>query len=474
MKQRLLPLLACATRREMLPGYGILLLAILLFALLPRPKPDTDLPHSTTFAQRLGFSSYQETPLIDAIRSNNIQAVENRLAAGADVNLTDAEGVTPLYAAIQSGQGASEMVDLLLAYHANPNATDWDGSTPLTHAIQSQQWKVVKALVDHGANPNLRAPNSDSPLLQLVPYSQIASDSSQTYHEAVQTLLDHGADPNVKGTQGSTPLQQAILENDMPLAQLLVAHGGRCKELDSCFDRTEALSASDRNAFLKTLLDAGVKPDNLTVETAPSDTPLLLYAVQQIGNGTQDYQQVCDLLLQYGANPDIADSDGTTPLIAAAFDSTHRCDAIARSLIACKPISKRLDIRDKQGNTALRCFCDRHRGEFVKLLLERGADPNIADKDGDTPLIAMAAQGQTALMKQLLRAHADLERKDKYGYTALMFAVWMGKTEGVKMLLAAGADVQARDKQGYTCLMRTQWNGRNDIAALLRAAGEKQ
>ncbi|ELU04003.1 hypothetical protein CAPTEDRAFT_88617, partial [Capitella teleta] len=55
--------------------------------------------------------------------------------------------------------------------------------------------------------------------------------------------------------------------------------------------------------------------------------------------------------------------------------------------------------------------------EIVGLLLECGADVNIADEDGDTPLHIATMKGKTRAMKKLLRGNADPNKKNKMGYT---------------------------------------------------------
>ena len=82
-------------------------------------------------------------------------------------------------------------------------------------------------------------------------------------------------------------------------------------------------------------------------------------------------------MLEDGANPNIKNGSGGTPLVWAAY----------------------------YGHT-----------EMVKVLLEYGADPNMEDATGNTPL-SLAYYGDTEMVKVLLEYGADPNMKNKYGYT---------------------------------------------------------
>ena len=85
----------------------------------------------------------------------------------------------------------------------------------------------------------------------------------------------------------------------------------------------------------------------------------------------------------------------------------------------------------------------------ARLLLQHGADPNLADNDGDSPLIraAMASgdagRGVAAL---LLDAEAEIDHQNKNGEVALHFACQVSNVEVAKLLLERGA--QSHDLPG--------------------------
>ena len=75
----------------------------------------------------------------------------------------------------------------------------------------------------------------------------------------------------------------------------------------------------------------------------------------------------------------------------------------------------------------------------MKLLLEKGAEPDAKDVDGRTPLSWAAGGGHEAVVKLLLEKSAEPEAKDNRGQTPLLWAAEKGHEAVVKLLLEKGA-----------------------------------
>jgi ankyrin repeat protein len=109
----------------------------------------------------------------------------------------------------------------------------------------------------------------------------------------------------------------------------------------------------------------------------------------------------------------------------------------------------------------------------VKLLLERGVDPNTQDKDGDTPLHKAAYKGYVDVVKLLLEHGADPNIKNKSGITPLYWAVFRGHVEVVKLLLEHGAfavKTPEDNHDGYVNILREG----SAYAAWLSVYGSKE
>jgi len=106
--------------------------------------------------------------------------------------------------------------------------------------------------------------------------------------------------------------------------------------------------------------------------------------------------------------------------------------------------------------------------DTVKTLLKSGADVNVKNKDGRTALMEAAFSGHTEIVKLLIAKGADMNAKNKDGGTALIYAAWQGHIEIAKLLIDKSADVNAKDNTGWTALMKaTTVNGHTEIVKLL-------
>ena len=78
-------------------------------------------------------------------------------------------------------------------------------------------------------------------------------------------------------------------------------------------------------------------------------------------------------------------------------------------------------------------------GEIVRLLIEKGADPNTEDRMGRTALIRATMLGMTRMVQLLLESEGDPRIEDRHGNSALMIAVQNRHREIVALLRAKGA-----------------------------------
>ncbi len=144
-----------------------------------------------------------DTALLFAARVGDLASAKLLVAAGADVNDSDAWGLTPAILAAHSGFG--ELLQFLLDKGADPNMAK-PGFTALHEAIMRRDEKMVTALLDHGADPN-------APLTAWTPTRRASNDfnfppplvgatpfwiAARFIEPAVMRLLvKHGANPLV-------------------------------------------------------------------------------------------------------------------------------------------------------------------------------------------------------------------------------------------------------------------------------------
>lgn len=128
-----------------------------------------------------------------------------------------------------------------------------------------------------------------------------------------------------------------------------------------------------------------------------------------------------------------------------------------------------IDIKDNNGDTALRIAISSGQTSAAKLLIDKKANLNITGgMFGWTPLIIATYSGQIDTVKMLIDAGADLNIVDNSGNTALMTAAKKEKYEIAEMLIKSGADLNIQNNAGQTAIMLTE---DMEIEDLLRKSG---
>jgi ankyrin repeat protein len=113
---------------------------------------------------------------------------------------------------------------------------------------------------------------------------------------------------------------------------------------------------------------------------------------------------------------------------------------------------------------------DNEKQKLIKLLLQRGADPNLANRFG---WVALRDTHRIDIANLLRDAGANIDPRDKDGATPLFEHVKSERAEMVAWCLANGADVNAKDKKGLTPLHRAAETENAAIVKSLLAAGAK-
>jgi ankyrin repeat protein len=169
--------------------------------------------------------------------------------------------------------------------------------------------------------------------------------------------------------------------------------------------------------------------------------------------------------LDAGADVNGTDYRGRTPLMEAAFNA--QLD-VARLLLER---GAKLDARDDVGFGALHyaVLSPMHEGAdapgMVRLLLERGADPNIGLGEVDTPLHRSVFYAPPEVWQLLLDHGARIDAKNIYGMTPLHFAASYGRAEAVEFLAGQGAPIEdvylAAATDNHTRLVKLLSDGQN-------------
>ena len=114
-----------------------------------------------------------------------------------------------------------------------------------------------------------------------------------------------------------------------------------------------------------------------------------------------------------------------------------------------------VNVRAKNGSTALMWAATLDRGELVKLLIAR---------DAEMTLHIAAMLGNVTEIQKIVHTAKDVNSRDSQGWTPLMYASWKGNSDVVNLLLEKGADINVQRKDGSTALLDAIGRGRVDVA----------
>jgi uncharacterized protein len=375
-------------------------------------------------------NDYGSSPMSEAATMGNVHVLQALLKHGADVESANADGQTALMILAQTSN--VEAAKLLLKHGANVNAREkWREQTPLMWAAAEAQPQMVKLLISYGADVNARSLVNEwprqvtaEPRMQARPsggFTPLLYAARKGCAECVRYLLKGGADINLADPDGVTPLVMATINFSYDAAAVLISKGADVNRWDY-WGRSPLYSAVDGNTLptggradrpsldkttalqvIEMLLKAGANP-NLQLKLFPpyrslrddrgADGMLTIGATPLLRAAKAGDISAMKLLLAYGANLELPNVTGITPLLAAAGIGSSPLDTRGRYKTEAQAV------------------------EVAELLIAKGADMQARDRNGQTALHGAAKWGWNDLVKTLANHNVDLLAKDVQGRTA--------------------------------------------------------
>jgi ankyrin repeat protein len=239
------------------------------------------------------------TPLHDAARNGHEAVVKLLLERGAEVKAAANEGWTPLHNAALNGHEA--VVKLLLDGGAEVKAAANEGVTPLHDAARNGYEAVVKLLLDGGAEVKAADNEGWTPL----------HDAARNGHEAVvKLLLDGGAEVKAADNEGWTALHVAAENGHETVVKLLLENGAVVNSQDREYrNMLQAAAYNGKHILMELLTGKEINPD---IQGEVFQGALQLGCIK-------DHMTVVEQLICQGANPNMVDEHGWTPLLCASW-----------------------------------------------------------------------------------------------------------------------------------------------------------
>jgi ankyrin repeat protein len=367
---------------------------------------------------------FPDSPVADAARRGDHEAVRSLLHEGADVNAPQGDGMTALHWAAERGD--VEMTKVLMLAGASVRSVTRIGSyTPLHLASRAGSAPIVSLLIAAGSDVNARTSNSGVTALHL---AAAAGDPA-----VVNVLLDHGADANaVEPSWNQTPLIFAAAFDRPGTIRVLIERGADPDATTTTVNLREqsALDAAARRRRTEILNAIGPGGRGSAAATPAQIQAAIRVSRQVYATETEDEEE------QDRRSDDPNDEPPPAPGLVNAIGGLSALHHAARegNVAAARALldgGAKIDpTSGADGTTPLLMAAINGQFDVALLLVERGADPNVASEAGTTSLYAVLERRWANRTRFPQPSTVD---QQKTSYTELL-----------KALLDAGADPDAR------------------------------
>ncbi|KAF7551279.1 hypothetical protein G7Z17_g5140 [Cylindrodendrum hubeiense] len=376
-----------------------------------------------------------KTPLLTAISANYNLAL-NLLTYKPDCNAADDNGNGPLHHVLYHVHILTRLPGLLpglLSAGADTNLRNREGCTPLhtlaqqpsSDSVEQYFGDLVRLLVSHGAKIDARDSHGCTPLFRLV-----SKNHAKPIIEEVEILRAASASLDTVDGKGRTVLHELLntLLHWSPYDSKLLLY--------------------------RYFVDEGVSPFAVDFEgnTLCHEIARLRYT----NSDSEDVYEILGELDRAGLNMDQPNYAGQTPLhIACQIRSMQYVSCYSAETSCLKWLlkkSKAIDAADSQGLRPIH-YAASVSDCAVHILLRAGADPFVSTKEGMNSLhIASRCRRSNAIGRLLewmtkldsSRVKESVNQKDISEHTPLQYACRSGRTESVALLLEVGAEIEPR------------------------------
>nr|CCA22930.1 myosinlike protein putative [Albugo laibachii Nc14] len=355
----------------------------------------------------------EELPLSAALKTGN-EKIIRLLLAGHDAPMLLLNDRTPhlLLACykgnsthceilLRSSNNDSNWISTLTTNEANAASILGKGQTPLHIASRYNHTQSLSLLIQHGAIANLQDDEGNTPLHYV------------NSIECAQILLQvgHKTNPNIPNKRGRVPLHEAAAQGRVEIADLLMSRGANQDVMDDQSHTPFLAAALNGHASMLLFL---LRQVEMAREDATLPGDGTTNSESNEINTEKDYSGDSDKYLfinQY-------DMKGNSALHLASMSPSERCPKVLLLLLenGANP-----NIKNWFGYTPLHMFCSHQHGppSIIEAFIEQGADVHAQSGDLSTALHLAVAFKSTDVVVALVKAGAMIHARDAAGRDVL-------------------------------------------------------
>ncbi|CAB0035966.1 unnamed protein product [Trichogramma brassicae] len=401
----------------------------------------------------------RNTPLHLALLNDDRKTAQLLLRRLANPNVANGRGTTALHLICNASVDDDGLLKTLLAVNdvlsrnVLINVPDAHGRTPLHFALFRNNKKLVKLLLENGADPTIIDKDGWTTLHILCEKKNDGDGLAKTLFELIDGQRQL-AQINVPNKSGSSPLHVAVHSCNRRMCEFLLKNGANPNQINGhgltplhiisqkCFncDLTVERFFKMCDKYQPTHMEIDSEKVEVDMPDQKANTPLhfaMLY----------NNREATETLLRRGANPRARNWRGSTPLhlISSKSECVELMDAFFK---VNEELENMLDVdaQDWRGDTALHLAVLHENKKAIELLLRRSACPITTNAEGSTPLhLICSGRDDITLVKTFFGVNQEMgfpvmiDARDKLRRTALQLAVANCMPNTVQALLYHGA-----------------------------------
>ncbi|KAL3859689.1 hypothetical protein ACJMK2_009896 [Sinanodonta woodiana] len=410
----------------------------------------------------------KKTALHFATENMMVDVVKWLITGGCDLNKADIESNIALHLAVSAR--FHDIVDILVSQkNCLIKFYNRAGMVPLHIACKSDDVQSVKLILGVIKERAKKKSNTDDlgELLMNENYLSVNVNSETIYEkdsclhlaarngnkEVLKLLISHGAKVNAKNNLGQTPILLACCLQSVSNSMKSSNHDNSVPEI-----------------LLKAGADPNVRSHMRNWKPGPKNVEITPLVMSCICNNVE----LCRSLIKYGANINLCDSTGQSPLFTALDNNARQIAWYFLNEVSEINVNLQNHLGMTCLHAVLKCFNEKDLNEvyeLTKAIFKHGGVLS-PDKKGETPFVAALDYENAGVLQAILEETdinlRDFKINDQAGSSLLHVSARMGLIEISRILLAHGADIDALTHEtGHTPLFEALHNDQTEMVEFL-------